>query len=138
MRHIFIAAAFAFMGCTSAPTPTFEPTTITLTGAITRADHQTYRELPFIVPAGTHSITIDFSYDRENRTVIDLGLRDTHGQLGCSACCKTPIEISDRDGMLSYKPAPMQPGTWYLVLEVPNTRDGKSSPYKTTTAFSSQ
>ena len=66
MRHVIIAAALALAACTTAPVPTPQP--ITLTGQITRADHQTYRELPFTVPPGTTRITIDFSYDKANRS----------------------------------------------------------------------
>lgn len=136
MRHILIAAALALASCTSAPAPASEPTTLTLTGAITRADHQTYRELPFIVPVGTHRITIDFSYDKENRTVIDLGLRDPNGQRGWSGGNKTHIEIGDSDATPSYRPAPIQPGEWKLILGVPNIREGQTSPYKADITFS--
>ena len=80
MRHILIAAALALASCTSAPEPT--PAAVTLSGDLTRADHQTYREIPFTVPPGVHRIVIDFTYDKANRTVIDLGLRDPKGQRG--------------------------------------------------------
>lgn len=82
MRPILIAAALALAACTSAAEPMREVTldvpldpeivpqfesVITLTGEITRADHQTYRELPFTVPPGTSRIAIDFTYDKDNR-----------------------------------------------------------------------
>lgn len=130
MRYILIAAALVLAACTSTPASPPPPTTITLTGEITRADHQTYRELPFIVPPGTHRITIDFSYDKENRTVIDLGLRDPQGQRGWSGGNKGHIEVSDGTATPSYKPGAIQPGEWKLILGVPNIREGQTSPYK--------
>lgn len=135
MRHIIIAAALALAACTTAPVPAPEP--ITLTGQITRADHQTYRELPFTVPAGTTRITIDFSYDKDNRTVIDLGLRDPNGQRGWSGGNKTRIEIGADTATPSYTPGPIQPGEWKLILGIPNIRDGQSSTYTANITLSS-
>src|SRR5690349_10113414 len=51
--------------------------TYTLRGKFIDTDNNTYRSLPFTVPAGTHRITIVFSHTQaEKRTVIDLGLYD--------------------------------------------------------------
>ena len=136
MRHIIIAATLALTACTTAPIPAPQP--ITLTGQITRTDHQTYRELPFTVPAGTTHITIDFTYDKENRTVIDLGLRDPNGQRGWSGGNKTHIEIGTDAATPSYTPGPIQPGTWKLILGIPNIRDGQSPTYKADIAFSTE
>ena len=50
--------------------------TLTLTGVLTGVDHQTYREVPFQVPAGTTSVTVALAYDgKDQRAIIDLGLR---------------------------------------------------------------
>lgn len=57
---------------------------VVLTGAITRANDHTYRELPFTVPAGITRLTIAFSYTgREEHTNIDLGLFDGERFPGC-------------------------------------------------------
>ena len=151
MRHIILAAALAITACTSATEPMREvsldvpldpeivpqsESVITLAGSITHTDHQTYRELPFTVPAGTHRIAIDFIYDKENRTVIDLGLRDPQGQRGWSGGNKTHIEIGDTGATPSYRPGAIQPGTWHLILGIPNIRDGQTSPYKADITFS--
>ena len=134
MRIALLAAALALAACTSAPPP--QPAPITLAGAITRADHQTYRELPFTVPPGTTRISIDFSYDKDNRTVIDLGLRDPQGLRGWSGGNKSHIEIGADTATPSYAPGPIQPGTWKLILGIPNIRDGQTSPYKANITFS--
>ena len=103
MRNILIAAALALTACATTPAPASPP--ITLTGEITRADHQTYRELPFTVPAGATRISIDFTYDKDNRTVIDLGWEplgvepdtDLDGLLDSKDAC--PKEPEDKDGV---------------------------------------
>lgn len=143
MRHILIAATLALAACMQTSTSefalppelagSFAP--ITLSGDITRADHQTYKEIPFTVPPGTKQIIIDFTYDKENRTVIDLGLRDPLGQRGWSGGNKSHIEIGVTDATPSYRPGPLQPGDWKLVLGIPNIRDGQVSHYEATIAF---
>ena len=35
--------------------------TIVLRGVLTRADHETYKELPFDVPAGIDRVTVEFA-----------------------------------------------------------------------------
>ena len=82
MRALICALALALAACASPPA--FDPAVpLVLTGEITRADHQTYREIPFIVPAGVKRITVEFSYTgKDQKTVIDLGLRDSQGQRG--------------------------------------------------------
>ena len=136
MRRIFITALLALAACTTEPTLAPDTPPVTLSGEITRADHQTYRELPFTVPPGTRHIAIDFSYNKDNRTVIDLGLRDPQGQRGWSGGNKTHIEISDTNATPSYKPGKIQPGEWKLVLGIPNIRDGQISSYEATITFS--
>lgn len=126
----YLIAALALASCTSAPAPDAPP--VTITGEITRADHQTYREIPFNVPAGATRITINFSYAKDNRTVIDLGVRDPQGQRGWSGGNKSRIEIGANDATPSYRAGPLQPGEWKLVLGVPNIRDGQTSAYTAT------
>ncbi len=134
MRTILIAA-LALVACATEPTLAPDTAPIILSGDISRADHQTYKELPFTVPPGTKKITIDFAYNKENRTVIDLGLRDPQGQRGWSGGNKSHIEIGEFEGTPSYGIGPIQPGTWHLVLGVPNIREGQTAQYEATIAF---
>jgi hypothetical protein len=139
MRHTFIAALLALAACATEPqlSPNIPP--LILSGDITRADHQTYRELPFTVPPGTRQITIDFAYtNKENRTVIDLGLRDPQDQRGWSGGNKSHIEIGEFNATPSYRPGKIQPGEWKLVLGVPNTREGQTARYEATVTFSGE
>lgn len=137
MRHLIGFIAFALAACASQPA--FDPQTppLILTGEITRADHQTYREIPFTPPPGTGRISIDFAYTgKDQKTVIDIGVRDPQGQRGWSGGNKSHIEIGAFDATPSYRPGPIQTGEWKLVLGIPNIRDGQTATYTATIHFS--
>jgi len=97
-------------------------TNLTLTGTLIGTDHQTYIEVPFDVPAGMERLTLSFEYDRADRTVIDLGLRDPNGLRGWSGGNKSTITVATSDATPSYVPGPIVPGRWSLILGVPNIR----------------
>jgi len=102
--------------------------TLTLTGVMTGADHQTYREVPFRVPAGTTAITVEFAYTgREQKSVIDLGLRDPARFRGWSGGNKAKFTVTETWATPSYLPGPLPAGDWKLILGVPNLRkDGRA------------
>jgi hypothetical protein len=103
---------------------------LTLTGAMTRADHQTYREVPFRVPAGTRRLTVEFAYTgKDQKSVIDLGIRDPQRLRGWSGGNKQSFTISEAEATPSYLPGPLPAGTWKLVLGVPNLRAGAEARY---------
>lgn len=100
-----------------------------LQGSIRGGDHQSYRLLPFEVPAGTGRITVEFEYSgRERRTTVDLGLlgpdgfRGRDGFRGWSGGNKQRFTVSAMDATPSYLPGPITPGTWSLLLGFPNVR----------------
>lgn len=100
-----------------------------LEGAIGGGDHQTYRLLPFEVPAGTRRITVEFEYSgRERRTTVDLGLlgpdgfRGQDGFRGWSGGNKRRFTVAATDATPSYLPGPITPGRWSLLLGFPNVR----------------
>jgi len=136
LRALICALALAVAACASPPA--FDPATpLVLTGEISRADHQTYREIPFTVPAGVKRITVEFSYTgKDQKTVIDLGLRDPQGQRGWSGGNKARFEVGETSATPSYRPGPIQPGEWKLVLGIPNIRDGQTASYAATVTFS--
>ena len=62
LRHAFAAGAAVLMGWL-APVLAFateRAPDLTLTGPMTGADHETYREIPFRLPAGTARLTVGF------------------------------------------------------------------------------
>jgi len=104
--------------------------TLTLAGVMTRADHQTYREVPFRVPAGTTSITVEFAYTgKDQKAVIDLGVRDPQRFRGWSGGNKARFTLADTWATPSYLPGPLPPGEWKLILGVPNLRQGGRAEY---------
>jgi hypothetical protein len=106
------------------------PPDATLTGVLTRADHQTYKELPFAVPAGVQRVTVDLDYGgREQRTVVDLGLRDPERFRGWSGGNKRSFTVAAEEATPSYLPGPIRPGTWRVILGVPNIADAVRAPY---------
>jgi len=102
--------------------------TLTLTGVFTGKDHQTYREVPFKVPAGTTAVTVEFSYTgKDQKSVIDLGLRDPERFRGWSGGNKSRFTVTETWATPSYLPGPLPAGAWKLILGVPNLRkDGRA------------
>jgi hypothetical protein len=115
-----------------------------LHGTLTGQDNQTWRLVPFDVPSGTTRITVELDYTtREAHTTIDLGLlgpdgfRGQSGFRGWSGGNKQTFTISATDATPSYLPGPLQPGTWNLLLGVPNIRPDTRAEYTATVRFES-
>lgn len=114
-------------------TPALAAETLTLTGVMTGEDHQTYREVPFRVPAGTTSVTVQFSYTgQEQKSVIDLGLRDPQRLRGWSGGNKSSFTLTETWATPSYLPGPLPAGEWKLILGVPNLRKDTRAEYAAT------
>ncbi|HZZ31762.1 MAG TPA: CehA/McbA family metallohydrolase [Phenylobacterium sp.] len=109
---------------------------LTLTGVMSHADHQSYREAPFQVPPGTTRLTVEFAYTgKDQKSVIDLGVRDPQRFRGWSGGNKQSFTISDADATPSYLAGPLPAGTWRLVLGVPNLRPGAEARYTAKISF---
>ncbi len=107
--------------------------TLTLTGVMTGADHQTYREVPFRVPAGTTSVTVAFAYTgKDQKSVIDLGVRDPQRFRGWSGGNKARFTLTETWATPSYLPGPLPAGEWKLILGVPNLRKDGRADYTAT------
>ena len=104
---------------------------VDLTGAVTDANAQTYIELPFPVGPGVSRVTVEFSYtDRDKHTSIDLGLLDPERFRGWSGGNKNTFTLSETDATPSYLPGTIPPGTWKLLLGIPNIERGMRSTYE--------
>ncbi len=103
---------------------------IVLNGAISGAENHTYREVPFRVPAGLTRVTIDFSYTgRDQHTAIDLAVFDSERFRGWGGGKQGPVTLSETYATPSYLPGPIRPGTWKLLLGVPNIRSAVRSNF---------
>ncbi len=97
--------------------------TLTLSGVMTGRDHQTYREVPFRTPPGTTSISVDFEYTgKDQKSVIDVGVRDPQRFRGWSGGNKRSFTLTETWATPSYLPGPLPAGQWKLILGVPNLR----------------
>ena len=127
----FVGAAALLAGAATAGTPD-----VVLTGELTYADYNHYREIPFAVPEGITRLTVEFSQDgAAQRTTVDLGLADPQRVRGWSGGNKTHFTLAETDATPSYLPGPIGPGTWHLILGIPNIRQGVVSHYRAEISF---
>lgn len=103
----------------------------TLTGSITHADFEHYREVPFDLPEGVTRLTIRFTYGgKDQRSVIDLGLADPQRLRGWSGGARDHMTLSTEEATPGYLPGPLPAGRWRLILGVPNIREGVAAPFE--------
>jgi hypothetical protein len=119
-----------------AQTPTAD---LVLTGDVTGAQHQTYLDVPFAVPAGTHRISVDFQYTgKAQRAVLDLGIADPQRFRGASGGNKSHFTIAETDATPSYLPGAIPAGQWHLLISVPNMRAHVVSHYRAEIHFNAR
>jgi hypothetical protein len=91
----------------------------------------TYLTLPFTMPEDTESFSLAYRYDRHSSTgsgtggfvsrqeinIIDLGLIAPDGtQVGASGSDKVEIQVSETSATPGYRPCPLTPGEWRIIL----------------------
>ena len=135
-RVVLGGILWAVAGAAGAEPQTPPPPAIVIRGALTRADHQTYRDLPFSVPAGVGRLTVTFAYTgQDHHATLDIGLYDPERFRGWSGGNKTSLTLSATDATPSYLPGPIRPGRWRLVVGAPNIRPGTTAAYTATIRF---
>ncbi|HVT96818.1 MAG TPA: CehA/McbA family metallohydrolase [Acidobacteriaceae bacterium] len=111
---------------------------LVLQGEVRPAQNQTYFEVPFTVPAGTHRITVAFhNLGKAEHTVLDLGIADPFRFRGQSGGNKDHFTLSETDATPSYLPGAIPPGRWKLLISVPNIRAGVTSRFRAEVWFNS-
>ncbi|MEO8115610.1 MAG: CehA/McbA family metallohydrolase, partial [Phenylobacterium sp.] len=81
-------------------------------------------------------LTVDFAYTgRDQKSVIDVGLRDPQRFRGWSGGAKARFTLSEAEATPSYLPGPIPAGTWKLVLGVPNLRKAAQARYTARISF---
>ena len=105
----------------------------TLTLQVDHDRQGTYFTLPFEMPPGTESMTLTYRYDRhifssgqqdggtfrsrQEANIIDLGLIAPDGsQVGASGSDKTTFTISETAATPGYRPRPLIPGAWQILV----------------------
>lgn len=125
-----VALCFSVLVTNAAMADTREDTVLMLTGQLTGADHETYREVPFQVPENVKRITVSVDYERDNRTVVDLGIFDPDRFRGWSGGNKASFSLSETYATPSYLPGPLPVGEWNLILGIPNIRSDSVASYR--------
>jgi hypothetical protein len=104
---------------------------LVLHGEVHPSQNQTYLEVPFIVPAGVHRITVFFhNLGRDQHTVLDLGIADPIRFRGASGGNKDHFTLSEADATPSYLPGAIPAGQWKLLIAVPNIRPGVTTQWR--------
>lgn len=133
------SAALLFAACAATGRAQNAPADLVLTGDVKGSQNKSYFEVPFSVPAGTHRISVDFSYTgKEEKTTLDLGVFDTERFRGESGGNKSHFTISETDATPSYLPGPIPAGTWRLLIAVPNIRPQVLAHYRAEVRFNSR
>lgn len=102
-----------------------------IAGQISDADNHSYVEAPFDVPVGVTGLTVQLSHDgAAQRTTIDMGVEDPVRFRGWSGGNKASFSIHETAATPSYISGPIPPGTWRLLLGVPNIRTGVVTQYR--------
>jgi len=131
---ILVALAGVVLGvstCNAQPAAAPAFGEIVIDGTLTDADRLSWIERPFTVPAGVARIDVETSYtDRDRGTAIEFGVYDPERFRGASRTSKSRFFIARDMATASYRPGPIQAGTWRMLLGVPSIRRGSTSTYR--------
>jgi hypothetical protein len=128
MLRPYLAVLFAIATCARAHS---QQPNLVLHGTVKGNQNHSYIEAPFDVPSGTQRLTVLFRYTgKEERTTLDIGVWDPEHFRGWSGGNKSSFTISATDATPSYLPGYLQPGTWKLLIGVPNIRQQSVASYE--------
>ena len=137
MHSRLFSFCLLLFACVAAAQTVPKPNLI-LQGEVHPSQKQTYFDVPFTVPAGTHRITVTFeNLGKDQHTVLDLGIADPFRFRGNSGGNKNHFTIGETDATPSYLPGAIPPGRWKLLISVPNIRAGVTSRYRAEVWFNS-
>jgi predicted metal-dependent phosphoesterase TrpH len=137
MKLLFSALIFCLFITTSLQGESQKPDLV-LEGTVTEAQIHTHFFVPFIVPAGVHRISVDFSYDhRAEKTTLNIGIHDPAGFRGQSGSNKDHFTIGPGDATPSYIPGSIPAGQWKLLISVSSIRPEITSKYHAEVRFNS-
>jgi hypothetical protein len=135
MSRVFLVVLFALAICANAHS---QQPNLVLHGTVKGNQNHSYVEAPFEVPSGTQRLTVSFRYTgKEERTTLDIGVLDPERFRGWSGGNKSSFTISATDATPSYLPGYLLPGTWKLLIGVPNIREQSVASYEADIYFES-
>jgi hypothetical protein len=103
---------------------------IVMRGELTHDDHKRLFERRFEVPQGTARLEVELSYTgSDEKTVMDLGLRGPAGFRGWSGGGPQTMVLGASRASFGYHPGPIEPGSWAVILGVPNIRVSRHDSY---------
>lgn len=127
LSFLFVTVVFSATAQTAAVGPRAD---LVLNGDVNGSQNHSYVEAPFLVPAGVERLTLRFEYtEKEQHTALDLGLEDPAGLRCLSGGNKSELTVALSDATPSCLSGPLPPGTWNLLIGVPNIRSGVTSHY---------
>ena len=94
-----------------------------ITGHIA-SDRPDWVYVPVQVPAGTRQISVRYSYNHVPGNTLDIGIFDADGTglgnnagfRGWSGGARDSFSISAAEATPGYRPGPIEPGTWNVIL----------------------
>jgi hypothetical protein len=126
----FSSQSFAANAQTTSQVTPPHSTEITLEGTVRGSQNHSYVKVPFVVPAGTERVTITFDYTgKDQHTALDLGLLDPTKFRCWSGGNKSTLTVGLMDATPSCLPGAIPPGTWNVLIGVPNIRTSLESHY---------
>ncbi|MBW4840764.1 MAG: CehA/McbA family metallohydrolase, partial [Paenibacillaceae bacterium] len=77
---------------------------------------RSYPEVAFSVPEGAESIEVHYRYEKNDRSVVDLGLRSPDRIIGWSGGARDGFQIGLEKATPGYLAGPILPGEWAVLL----------------------
>lgn len=77
---------------------------------------RSYPEVAFSVPEGAESIEVHYRYEKNGRSVVDLGLRSPDRIIGWSGGARDGFQIGLEKATPGYLAGPILPGEWAVLL----------------------
>ncbi|WP_339820215.1 CehA/McbA family metallohydrolase [Paenibacillus sp. FSL R7-0216] len=83
---------------------------------LVQEQERSYPEVAFSVPEEAESIEVQYRYEKNDRSVVDLGLRSPDRIIGWSGGARNGFQIGLEKATPGYLAGPIHPGEWAVLL----------------------
>ena len=91
--------------------------TITIRHQVPKAKEGKYYSIPFEVPEGVESMRIRYTYPKDQKAIVDLGLMDNQGRfIGWSGSARNEITVGPYDATPGYWMTKAEKGSWQILV----------------------